>query len=264
MTTLIRKNMHPFVVLFMVAALFSSCEDYEEEIFEMSDVELNACALLNDTLEISVDTYDMAHLSPDWSGFDIESAITSDERIGSSWFDDDHLILNDIYVFIVGTDTLAALQFKSLVYEESSNTVDSVEFEILYNAGGGPSFSGAIKDTLLVTGLGSSSSYVNFETGLTVETGTWHLEFDGATIKQNSTLKLNRVRGQALSTFSTAPNGRYFADGPGYAMAFDQLMADSLYLEFPDSLNYLDLSNSIDAGFILWDRTGQLKQNVDI
>jgi len=223
---------------------------------------MSACALMNDTLEVSVDTYDMAHVSPAWSGYDIESALTSNERIGSTWFDDDHLIINDIYVFTLGSDTLAALQFRSLVYEELSNTVDSVEVEFLYNASGGPSFDTAVGDTVLVTGIVNSSAYLNFELGLVTASDVWHLQFDGGTVKQNTDLKHNRVRGQKISTFSTASSGKYFADGPGYDIALESLMADSLYLVYSDSLNYLNLSNSIDAGFILWDRSGQLSKTL--
>ncbi len=262
MTYLNKKTMRPFVSLFMVATLFTSCEDFEEKIFEMSAVEANACALLNDTLEISVDTYDMAHLSPAWSGYDIESALTSNERIGSNWFDDDHLILNDIYVFLVGADTLAALQFKSFVYNESSDTVDSVKVEFLYNASGGPRFTTAVKDTVLVPGLVNSSAYLNFELGLVTASDTWHLQFEGETVKQNTDLKLNRIRGRDLSTFSTAPNGKYYADGPGYGVVLEKLMADSLYLKYPDSLNYVKLTNAMDAGFMLWDRSGQLEKTL--
>ena len=262
MTYLNRKNMRPFVFLFMVAALFTSCEDFEEKTYEMSDVEVAACALINDTLEVSIDTYDMAHLSPAWSGYDIESALISSERISSSWFDDDHLILSDIYVFTKGADTLGALQFRSLVYDDPSNTVDSVEVEYLYNASGTPSFASAVRDTVLVLGIANTPAYLNFELGLVTSSDVWHIQFDGEIVKQNTDLKLNRIRGGDISTFSSAPSGKYFADGPGYDVALEQLMADSLYLEYADSLNYLNLSNAIDAGFILWDRSGQLNKTL--
>ncbi len=257
MTYLNRKTRVALVFLFTVAALLISCEGFEEETYAMTEIEESACALLNDTLEVTLDTYDMAHISPAWSGYDISAALTTNERIGSSWFDVDHLIINDTYVFLADADTLAALQFKALVYDETTNTVDSVEVEYLYNAGGSPDFTAAVADTILVTGINSSSAYLNFESGLVTSADVWHIQFDGGTIKQNDDLKVNRVVGQSLSTFSSAPSGNYFSEGSGYDIALEKLMTDSLYLQYPDSLNYLNLSNALDAGFILWDRTGQ-------
>lgn len=257
-----RKMMRPFVLFVMIVGLISTCEDYEAQTYELSDLEQAACALLNDTLEVSLNTYDMAHLSPAWSGFDIESTLTSNERIGDSWFDDDHLIWNDIYVFLAAPDTLAALQFKSMVYDETTGEVDSVEVEVLYNAGGESSFALAVLDTILITGIEGSSVFLNFGTGIVSESDTWHLRFDGTIVKQNNSLELSRLREASLSSFSSAPAGNYFADGAGYDLAIEKLMADSVYLLEPDSLNFLNLSSAIDAGFLLWDRTGLQTQTL--
>ncbi len=257
-----RKILRPFVFFFMIVGLISTCEDFEEQTYEMNELEQAACALLNDTLEVTVETYDLANLSPAWAGSDIEATLTSSERIGESWFDDDHVIWNDVYVFLQAPDTLAAVQFKSLVYDEATVEVDSVEVEWIYNTDGASNFAQTIRDTILITGIMDGSVYFNFETGLVAESDAWQLHFDGPVIKQNTGVEQHRMRGKNLSAFSSAPKTKYYADGLGYDVAMEQLMSDSVYFLEADSLNYLDLSSVIASGFLLWDRTGAATQDL--
>ena len=247
----------------MLLSSFMGCELYEDETYLMNDVEDLVCQRLNDTLSVNTDTEGLLWMGPVWTGSNIQTAFDSEERIGTSWFNDEFVPRTDLYVFINGADTLAAMEIKDMQYDPASETVDSIEISYIYNASGGPAFSGT-DTTLIIAGTHDAPVYLDFSQGIVSSSASWHIVFDGMSIGQDENGKVARESGAGLFGFSRAPSTGYLADGPGFGVALEFLLADSVYLEKPDSLNNMKLPNPGEAGYVLLDRTGMSAADIGL
>gem|GEM_PF-419195 len=253
-----KRFIHPLLGTFLALLVIGlqHCEMYSEETYELSAMEEAACELLNDTLSVDVLAADLRVLGPEWKGSNIDAALTSAARIGATWMDADFLIEPDVFVFVDGADTLAALRFLSHVYDSDTDQVDSIRLVYKYNAVGDPNLAGLDLDTLLITGTESTIYYLNFAQGPVGSSDVWHISIDGANVIQSQTTRVNRMEDVTLVSVNTAPAGNYLADGSGYALAVETLEADSIYLMHSDSLNIVEMENGDEAGYLLWDRSG--------
>ncbi|NQV50327.1 MAG: hypothetical protein HQ507_07505 [Candidatus Marinimicrobia bacterium] len=246
----------PLLGIFFILPIFGlqHCELYQEETYVLNDTEQAACELLNDTLWVNLFGADLRPLGPVWVGQDIDAALAATERIGSSWFDDDFLIEPDVYVFIDGADTLAALRFLSLTYDENTMVVDGIKLVYKYNPLGAANLTGLDLDTLMIIGSETTPFYLSFSQGSVGAGDAWQISFHGAIVIQSSTTRVHRVEDSSLANVILAPAKDYLSDGLGFSLAIETLRADSVYLEYPDSLMHIELESANDAGYLLWDR----------
>jgi hypothetical protein len=252
-----KRFIRPFLGTFLALLVIGlqHCEMYSEETYEMSAMEEAACELLNDTLSVDVMAADLRVLGPEWTGSNIDAALASTARIGATWMDADFLIEPDVFVFVDGADTLAALRFLSHVYDSETDQVDSIRLVYKYNAVGDPNLAGLDLDTLLITGTESAVFYLNFSQGPVGSSDVWHLSIDGTSIIQSQTTRVHRLEDVTLASVTVAPTGTYLADGSGHTLAIETLEADSIYLMYPDSLQIVEIENISEAGYLLWDRS---------
>lgn len=256
-----KKNhtLHMLGLMLMLTAggfLLTGCEDFEDQTYELSDQEQMICDRLNDTLHVELEGADLRPLGPQWTGADFATSAMTEERIGTSWFDGDHVLEPDVYVFINAADTVGALQFMSMVYDETSGQVDSIRFAYLYNPDGDPSFAGDTKDTLLITGANSSPYYFSFASGAVGSSDAWDLQVSGDMISLGSATRVHRKEDSSLLALNNAPGAGYYADGSGFELVMNLLNADSSWLVKTDSLLMISMDGNVDAAYLVWDRTG--------
>ncbi len=245
-----------WMIIMLPLILLMSCEDFEEQIYLMSDQEVLVCERLADTLSYEITAADLRFYGPAWIGSNIESALESTERIGATWYDDDLVIEPDVFVFIDGSDTVAALQFIDFVYDETTEQVDSIQIVYMYNPAGSISFDSLSVDTILVENSHTATAYIDFSQGLVSAGSDWNISIDGAVVQQNSTSKVARLENVSLLAFSTAPLKNYVADISGFDLAINYLSSDSVYLTATDSLLIIKRESDVEAGYMLWDRQG--------
>lgn len=240
----------------MLFIFLVGCEWYSEETYLLTDLEETVCSRLNDTLNVELEAADLRWIGPDWIADDIQSAFDGEERIGTSWFDDDFVLEPDLFVLISGSDTIAAMQIINMKYDAANEMVDSIEIQYVYNASGTPTFPSS-DTTVVIGGSHTAPVYLDFSQGIVSASSGWHIQIDGMVIRQAEDGLVAREEDETLFGFSKAPSKGYFPDGNGFDVAFGLLVADSTYLEEPDSLNVIELQTVADGGYLLWDRQGE-------
>lgn len=244
-------------VLFLIPLIFVlSCEDFEEQTYTLSDGDQIICDRFADTLSHNLTAADLRFFGPAWTGSNIESIFEEYDRISTSWYDADLILEPDIFVFIDEADTVAAMQFITFVYDETTEQVDSMQIAYVYNPAGTPAFGGLSRDTILITGSYANPIYIDFSQGLVSSSSDWNISIDGAVVKQAATGKVFRWEDKSLATFSTAPKKNYVADIKGFDIAASYLSGDSVYLSESDSLLLIKMESAGEAGYLLWDRQG--------
>ncbi|MCF7824713.1 MAG: hypothetical protein K9N35_11135 [Candidatus Marinimicrobia bacterium] len=236
---------------------FISCEDFEDKTYLMSDQEEFICNRLNDSLDIAVTAADLFLFGPAWTGDNISSAFEGTVRIDASWYTEEFELVPDVYVFIDDTDTLAAMKIIEFNYNETSGQAEDIKIAYIYNPLGTPNFTGLSKDTLLIPNTYTATAFIDFSQGLVGESDNWTISIEDGAIKQSADSKVYRIAGGSLATFKKAPSEYYAADIAGFEVAVDYLSSDSVYLPSTDSLLAIKLESKTDAGYLLFDRSGE-------
>ncbi len=233
-----------------------SCERYNEETYELNELEQVICDRFSDTLSHELKAADLRLFGPSWTGKEVEQTLLNMERIGSTWFNADFELEPDVFVFLEGADTVAAMQILDFVYDDALVSMDSIYIAYLYNPAGTPAFGGLVADTILVLDPGTTPLYLDFSQGVVGASDDWNISLDGVNIKQASLSKVFRLENRLLAAFTTAPKEYYAADILGFELAVNYLEADTIYLTETDSLLSVGIESSTDAGYMLWNRQG--------
>ncbi|NQV13932.1 hypothetical protein HQ531_00635 [bacterium] len=244
-----------WMVILLQFLFVSGCDYYEDQSYKLSDIEQAICDRFSDTLNHPLEAVDLRLFGPAWTGAKFDVTVGEENRIGSTWHDDDFVLEPDVFVFINGSDTLAAMQFINFLYHETTEQVDSIQIAYIYNPTGLRSFAGLIADTLLIPDTHANTFYLDFSQGSVSADADWNISIEGAIVLQSATGKVHRIEDTALAVVTSAPLKNYVADISGYEVAYNFLVADTAYLTETDSLLALTLVSE-DAGYLLWDRQG--------